>query len=83
MAFPQNRVDLITWLRYGHVSARGALLFWVGIQAGISFFYADGLAPVSATTHLGGAAVGLSAWGWWYRRSPEPNITPQLMEGAR
>ena len=83
MAFPQNRVGLITWLRYGHVSARGALLFWVGIQAAVAYFYAGGLAPGSAAIHLGGATVGLSAWGWWHRPRTEPNTAPGVVGEAR
>ena len=69
MAFPNYRIGLAAFFgaRYWHVSARGALLFWLGTQVWGGYAQLAGLSAVSALAHLGGAGMGFLVWWLWHR----------------
>ena len=64
MAFPCYRIGLATvyLAHYCHVSARGALLFWLGTQVFNALWDSSGVTPVSVMAHAGGIGVGLLFW---------------------
>ena len=71
MAFPRHRIGLAAFygVCYWHVSARGALLCWLGTQVWGGYAQLAGLSAVSALSHLGGAAMGFLVWWRWHRSS--------------
>lgn len=69
LRFPHARLGfMFRWwfvFRWVHVPAWFALIGWVLLQLLLTYFQLVGVSNVSALAHLGGAGVGLIAWGLW------------------
>ncbi len=74
LAFPRNRIGLLILFTSFHhswfqLSARWALVLWIGAQTIGLWMQLGGYSNVSALAHLGGAAAGLAGWLCWRIRA--------------
>ena len=69
LRFPRARLGYMFWywwhVRWVHVPAYVALLFWFALQFLLVAEQQLGVGNVAALAHLGGAAVGVGAWLLW------------------
>jgi membrane associated rhomboid family serine protease len=69
LRFPRARLGYLFWfwfyIRWIHVPAYVALLFWFALQLFYAVEQHYGVGNVAALAHLGGAAIGFVAWLLW------------------
>ncbi len=75
LRFPRARLGYMFWfwwyIRWVHVPAYAALVFWFAIQFLLVIQQQMGVGNVAALAHLGGAAVGVGAWLLWRAGQPQ------------
>ncbi|MBN2580806.1 MAG: rhomboid family intramembrane serine protease, partial [Pirellulales bacterium] len=75
LRFPKARLGFLFWfwfyIRWIHVPAYVALIFWFALQLLFVVHQQLGVGNVAALAHLGGAAVGVVAWLLWRALSPQ------------
>lgn len=75
LRFPHTRIGFFIgyffFFRWASVPAWAALVLWFAMQLAFVYHQRMGIGDVAGLAHLGGAAVGLAAWGLWRLVGPK------------